>query len=61
MVCHRVQPGAPAISYKLIATKNGSDSAYLVPGTWYLAPVPNSPFQILTEHYSIRFGIGMRV
>jgi hypothetical protein len=24
MVCHRVQPGAPAISYKLIATKNYS-------------------------------------
>jgi hypothetical protein len=28
MVCHRVQPGTPAISYKLITTqdRNGSES-----------------------------------
>jgi hypothetical protein len=30
---------------------SGPDSDYLVPGTRYLAPVPHSPFQILTEHY----------
>jgi hypothetical protein len=29
---------------------NGPDSDSLVP-VWYLAPVPHSPFQILTEHY----------
>jgi len=30
MVCHRVQPGTPAISYKLITTKE-SGLGYLIP------------------------------
>jgi len=25
----------------MMQDKNGSDSAYLVPGTWYLAPFPH--------------------
>jgi hypothetical protein len=28
---------------------NSPGSDYLVPGIWYLAPVPHSPLQILTE------------
>jgi len=26
----------------MMQDRNGSDSGYLVPGTWYLAPVPHS-------------------
>jgi hypothetical protein len=29
--------------------KNGSDSGHLVPGTWYLAPMPNFPTSNLNK------------
>ena len=29
--------------------RNGQDSDYLLPGTWYLSPVPNSPISNLNR------------
>jgi hypothetical protein len=29
--------------------RKGSDPGYPVPETWYLTPMPHSPFQILTK------------
>ena len=57
MVCHRVQPGTPAISYKLITTVSCilhlascilyPASLYQVPGTRHLGP--DTWYQIDTE------------
>ena len=50
MVCHRVQPGTPAISYKLITTqdRNSPDSGYLVPGTLTPLPYPVKSYALLS-------------
>jgi hypothetical protein len=33
----------------MMQDRNGPDFDYLVPGTWYLAPVPNSPISKLNK------------
>jgi hypothetical protein len=39
----------PAHGVCMMQDRNGQDSDYLLPGTWYLSPVPNSPISKLNK------------